>query len=732
MKLHRIMLAGLVVGTAAIAREPAPPGDPDARAAAIEAQMTPEEKTSLTIGLMAIDFGDAKAPEGAIPGAGHVSGVPRLGVPALAETDASLGVSYIGGLRGDGATALPSGVAMGASWNPDLLREAGAMIAREAHAKGFNVLLAGGINLMRDPRNGRTFEYLGEDPLHAGLLAGASVAGIQSENVISTLKHFAFNGQETGRHFLNSKISDAAARESELLAFEIAIEIGEPGAIMCAYNRVNGPYACDNDYLLNKVLKEDWGYKGWVMSDWGATPGLQAALNGLDQQSGAQLDDAPFFGEPLREAAQSDPRYAERLSDMVRRVLRSIYAVGVDRNPPQIRPIDFAANGRVAQRVAEQGIVLLRNQEDALPLSRSVRRIAIIGGFAEAGVLSGGGSSQVQGEGGPVVSVPLTGGGDALTDFLLRENYHRSSPMNAIAARAPKAKITYRDGRYVTDAVLAAKNADVAIVFATQWMTEGLDVPDLSLPRGQDALIAAVAEANPNTIVVLETGGPVVMPWLERTAAVVEAWYPGARGGEAIAAVLFGEVNPSGRLPVTFPASVEQLPRPRLDGADTVEPNFPGLGAPGQTLEVDYDIEGSDGGYRWFARKGEEALFPFGYGLSYTRFEHGDLKVNSGEAITAEFTIRNVGKRAGADVPQLYLISAAGKKKLRLAGFKRVELKPGERRKVSVELDPRILAEWENGGWSIAPGEYVFALGRSAEDFGPRADIILEERRWRP
>jgi len=702
------------------------PSDPDARAAAVEKQMTDAERVTITHGIMAIPYGATKIPDGVVLGAGYVEGVPRLGVPALAETDASLGVSYVGGLRGDGATALPSGLAMGATWDPDLIRRGGATIAGEAQAKGFNVLLAGGINLVRDPRGGRNFEYLGEDPLHSGVLGGAAIAGIQSRHVISTVKHFAINAVETGRQFHNAVIGDSALRMSDLLAFEIAIERGNPGSVMCAYNRVNGASACGNDALLNGVLKRDWGYKGFVMSDWGAVHGLDFALKGLDQQSGAQLDAKLYFGAELAEAARRDKRYKARLTDMNRRILRSMYAVGIDTYPPAKAPIDFAANARVAQNVAEQGIVLLRNR-DALPLAAKAQRIAVIGGFADSGVLSGGGSSQVQGVGGPVVAIPTVGGPFAA---VLAQSYQRSSPLEAIVARAPKADVVFRSGRYIADAVAAAKKADVAIVFATQWMTEGLDAPDLSLPDGQDALISAVAEANPNTIVVLETGSQVLMPWLGKTAAVLEAWYPGARGGEAIAAILFGDVNPSGRLPVTFPASVDQLPRPKLPGSDTVEPDFLGYGKPGQTLDIDYNVEGADVGYRWFAKRHATPLFPFGFGLSYTRFEHGPLTIVPGSSPVARFAVTNTGKRSGAEVGQVYLTGTPAGDTTRLVGFSKVMLKPGEKRILEIPIDPRLLATWKDGRWDMAAGTYRFAVGSSAADLETPVASGFPARKW--
>jgi len=700
-----------------------------ARAEATVAQMTADEKTILTHGIMPLPLGIAAVaiPADAVPGAGYISGIARLGIPALKETDASLGVAYVFGMRKDGATALPSGLAMASTWNDDLIEQGGRMIGQEARAKGFNVMLAGGVNLMRDPRNGRNFEYFGEDPLLSGRLAGHAIRGIQSNHIISTIKHFALNGQETGRKFVDSRITPAAAHESDLLAFKIGIEIGNPGSVMCAYNRVNGPWACDNDWLLNKVLKQDWGYKGFVMSDWGAVPGLESALHGLDQQSAAELDKAPYFAGPLKEAAQSDPAYAKRLDDMNRRILWAIYDNGLDKHPATPGgAIDFAANGKIAEEVARQGIVLLRNRRNVLPLAKTAKRIAIIGGFADSGVLSGAGSSQVQGEGGPAISVPL-GGTDPFSAFL-SQNYQRSVPLLAIKAAAPQADIRFRDGRYISDAVAQAKQAEVAIVFATQWSGEGLDQPDLSLPYGQDALIAAVAQANPNTIVVLQTGGPVLMPWLDKTAAVIEAWYPGARGAEAIAAILFGDANPSGRLPVSFPASEDQLPRTIVDGSDTIEPNFSGE-IPGHQgdLIANYDIEGSDVGYRWFARKALRPLFPFGHGLSYSQFETANLKI---KGTKASFSVKNTGSRSGATVAQLYLLSRNGETKRRLLGYQRVDLRPGASQRISLDIDPRLLADWKDGQWTIAAGEYRLALGDNAEETGTPVTINLPAQSW--
>jgi beta-glucosidase len=701
-----------------------------ARAAASVRSLEPAERTVLTHGIMAMQLSpdSPPPPPEAIPGAGYVAGLPRLGIPALTESDASLGVAWVGGLRHDGATALPSGLSQAASWNPDVLYAGGRMIGGEARAKGFNVLLAGGVNLTRDPRNGRTFEYLAEDPLLAGTLVGAAIRGIQSNHIISTIKHFALNGQETGRKFVDTHISEAAARESDLLAFQIGIEKGQPLSVMCAYNIVNGAHACDNDWLLNTVLKKDWGWKGFVMSDWGAVPSLDTAIHGLDQQSGAQLDPKVFFGSELADKAKTDKAWNARLDDMNTRVLTAIYAAGLDKDPA--RPggkIDVAADAAVAENAAKQGIVLLKNEGNLLPLAAHAQRIAVIGGLANLGTLSGGGSSQVAGEGGPLARVSV--GVDSPFAAFFSQAYNGSAPLAAIRKLAPQATVTFRGGDNLADAVNQAKKADVAIVFATKWSSEGLDQADLTLPDGQDALIAAVAAANPHTIVVLETGNPVAMPWLGQVPAVLEAWYPGTRGGEAIASVLLGQTNPSGRLPITFPASVSQLPRPVLDGYFDLEPDFMGNPpTPDAKLSANYDIEGSDVGYRWFARTGAKPLFPFGYGLSYTSFASDGLKV---DGLKASFTLRNTGARAGADVAQLYLVARNGAAKQRLVGFSRVTLAPGAAQAVDLTIDPRLLADWTPAGWHLAGGTYTFALGTDAEHLGPSVTAKIAGKTWK-
>ena len=697
---------------------------PDERAALLDKALTQDERIGLLHGPMSMPIFGIKKPEGAIGSAGYIPGVPRLGVPAVNESDASLGVTNPLNVRpGDGATALPSGLSLAATFNTRLAYEGGAVVGREARAKGFNVQLAGGVNLARDPRNGRNFEYVGEDPWLAGNLAGAAIKGIQDQGVVSTIKHFSLNGQETGRHFANAVIDEAAHRESDLLAFEIAIEKGQPGAVMCAYNKVNGDYSCGNHHLLNEVLKGDWGYKGWVMSDWGAVHATDYILKGLDQQSGEQLDAQVWFGAPLKAAVEKGEIPAARLSDASRRILRSMFAAGLFDKP--VAPggaIDAAANAEIARAAAAEGIVLLKTRDDLLPLAKTAKTIAVIGGHADAGVLSGGGSSQVVPPGGAKAVIPL--GGEGMMGPFRSEYFNGSSPLAAIRKAAPEAKVTFDDGRYLSAAVAAAKAADVVVVFGNQWMGEGEDAPDLSLPNGQDTLIAAVAAANPNAIVVLQTGGPVSMPWLDKAGAVIEAWYSGAKGGEAIADVLFGVVNPSGRLPVTFPASIEQYPRV----------HSPGLGLPEKTpFDVVYS-EGADVGYRRFAATGQKPLFPFGYGLSYTSFAYANLKVTGGQTLTVAFDVTNTGRRAGKDAPQVYLTDAAGKATQRLIGFEKIDLKPGETRRVTLTADPRLLASFDPKAkrWVLDKGAYQVGVGAAAVNLALKGSAAMRARTLKP
>ena len=700
--IRKILLAGFAAAIAGAANaQPAP--DPDKQAVALVRQMTPDERNILLHGFFSRPNPVNKLPQiGAPFAAGYTPGIARLGIPQLAESDASLGVAWINGKRARNATPLPSSLALAATWDVKIAYAGSAAIAQDARASGLNVLLAGGVNLTREPRNGRNFEYLGEDPLLAGTLAGETIRAIQDQHVMSTVKHYALNAQETQQSAIGVDISEDAARESDLLAFELAIERGNPGAVMCAYNHFNGPFSCGSDFLLNRVLKQDWRYPGFVMSDWGANHATADALAGLDRESGEEFDSQIFFGAPLAALDGKDAAYTNRITDMNRRILRSMIANHLFDDPAKIGTPDIARGEAAARAQAAAGTVLLKNN-GILPLLKTARRIVVIGGYANVGVMSGGGSSQVAPGSGPALAIPTTVAADDWQAMML----HPGAPVKAILARAANARVTYDTGAYPAFAAARAKDADVVIVFATQWTTEGLDVPDLNLPSGQNELIAVVAAANPRTIVVLETGGPVVMPWLDRCAAVLEAWYPGIRGADAIADILFGDVNPSGKLPITFPASMEQTPRPVLDGL---------FGFDGRQ-HVNYDIEGSDVGYRWYDRKGLTPLFPFGFGLSYTSFRYDDLKLRSeGNTIHASFTVTNTGNRAGRDTPQVYVTARGNMKGQRLIGWSNVELAPGATSRVTVDADPRLLADWstQRQRWAVPAGRYDVTVNSSA------------------
>lgn len=699
----------------------------DARADLLLREMTVEEKKLLVFGYFGSPFKERNyvPPAGIRMGsAGYIPGIDRLGIPAQWQTDAGVGVAT----QRDSSepmrerTSLPAGIATVATWNPALARQGGTMIGKEARLSGFNVMLAGGINLVREPRNGRNFEYGTEDPLLAGIMVGAQISGIQSNNIVSTIKHYALNAQETGRFVLSANIDEAGARMSDLLAFEIAMERSNPGSVMCAYNRYNGDYACENDFLLNKVLKGDWGYKGYVMSDWGAVHSTaKAANNGLDQESGYIFDKEMFFGADLLGKALADGSVPmARLDDMNRRILRALFDHGVMDNPVAVEDhkIDYDAHAKITRADAEEGIVLLKNQGDLLPLAAGASRIAVIGGHADKGVMSGGGSSTVFGRGGN--PVPGTGPKNFPGPIV----YHANPPLAAIQARAG-GTVAFDAG---TDPVAAAKlagDSDLAIVFVNQWTGEAMDFA-LTLPDNQDALVAAVAQANKRTIVVVQSGGPVFMPWLKDVGAVLAAWYPGTAGGEAIARVIYGEVDASGRLPITFPASLDQLPRPKLDGEGLPD---------GTKFDVSY-MEGATVGYKWFDQKGHKPLFPFGYGLSYTDFSYSGLTaaVGSDGTLTLSGSVTNKGARTGKAVPQLYIGPVGGgwEAPKRLAGWQKLELAPGASSRFSVPVDTRLLATFDvaKKEWVVKPGRYKVWLGASVVDLPVTTEVTLKGNRF--
>jgi beta-glucosidase len=726
IRLRAGLLAAAALSLGTVAANAFAQASPDDRAEATLKKMTQDEKLQLVFAYFASDWQGKKPPAGARYGsAGFVPGIPRLSIPPQYETDAGVGVATQGGAAVKRErTSLPSGIATAATWNSDIAFQGGRMIGSEARNSGFNVMLAGGVNLARDPRNGRNFEYGGEDPLLAGTIVGSEIAGIQSNHIISTTKHYALNDLETGRKGHDVRIDHAAARMSDLLAFQFAIERGDPGSVMCSYNKVDGDFACENDWLLNKVLKDDFHYPGYVMSDWGAVHStVKSAMNGLDQQSGWPFDDKPYFGSLLKQALAAGQVPKSRVDDMARRILRSMYAHGLADDPvAESGPIDYAANEAVSRADAEQAIVLLKNDGNLLPLN--ARRIVVIGGHADKGVLAGSGSSLVYPRGGNAVS------GLQPTGWPGPVMYFPSSPVTELQRAAPGASVTFVDGSDPAAAAAAARAADVAIVFATQWSSESIDVP-MKLDGNQDALIEAVAAANPRTAVILETNAGVAMPWAAGVPAIVEAWYPGTQGGAAIANVLTGRVNPSGHLPVTFYASEAQLPRPVRPGSNSEMDEF--------TLPYS---EGAAVGYKWVDRNNVQPLFPFGHGLSYTSFDYGPVSATPGPngGLRVQFMLRNSGTRPGAAVGQVYASAASGNWEApkRLVGFAKVELAPGAAQSVSVDVDPRLLATFDEAGhaWHIAPGTYALMLGASSRDLRSNTTVTLPAldlpSDWRP
>jgi beta-glucosidase len=700
---------------------------PDERADLVMKEMTPDEKFQLLHG-NGMPMFDPITPVNVMSnrGGGYVIGIPRLGIPALDMCDAAYGVRG-SAQNGRYSTALPADVALAASWDTAAAFEYGALIGRELRAQGYNMSLGGGANITREPRDGRTFEYLGEDPVLAGTMVAALIAGTQSQHIIGDIKHYAFNDQESGRGSADVHIGERAARESDLLAFEIGVEQGHPDAVMCAYNRVNGVFSCENNYLLNEVLKRDWRFPGFVLSDWGGTHSLEkASAAGLDHEEGGDV----FYGELYKVAVRSGRISISELDGHLHRILRSMFAAGVIDYPQQHSVVDPFASLEVARKIEEGSIVLLKNDQGELPLDAAkIHTIAVIGAHSDVGMISGGGSAQVDPPG-ESAFVP-----SALAPTPPNvEVWFPTSPLKAVQNRAPHVIVKYDSGADIAEAVDMAKGADVAIVFAYEWESEGMDLPNLSLPLHQDDLIAGVAAANAHTIVVLETGSPVTMPWINAPAAILEAWYAGSDGANAVGDVLFGAVNPSGKLPNTFPVSDADLPHPTLVKPPPKSVHFSGSVSPLQRtaglprLPVDYN-EGVKVGYKWYDAEKKPVLFPFGYGLSYTSYHYSGLTVTSGKMIKATFTLANTGARAGAEIAEVYasLPASAQEPPKRLVGWSKVKLNPGEQRTVMVEIDPKYLSifDVQKNAWTLVPGDYTILVGGSSQDLPLSAVINL-------
>lgn len=628
----------------------------------------------------------------------YVPPIPRLGIPALRTTNGPAGVGPGGAGRQAPATALPAPIALASTWDVRAAREYGRIEGAEARDLGNGLFEAPDINIARVPQNGRTFEAYGEDPYLVGQIAVANIEGIQSQREIANVKHFVANNQETNRFDINEIIGARALREIYLPAFEAAVRQGHVASVMCAYNKVNGYFNCENRPLLHGILQKEWGFRGFVISDWGATHStVDSPLAGLD----LEMPTGIYFGDALQQAVAAGRVPVSVIDEMLARRFRTMIRFGLFDRPPKRRPIPAKPDGLLARSLAEEGMVLLKNNPGALPLDAArLKSLAVIGPYAARAITGGGGSSHV---------VPL----------------YTVDPVPGIEARAgARVHVAFSDGSDPAQAAALAKSADAAIVMVGQMNREGRDHP-LDLGDGQDALVRAVAAANPRTIVVVKSGSAVLMPWAHRVAAILEAWYPGEEDGNAVAAILFGDANPSGKLPLTFPQSVSET-----FAANPAE--YPGV------AKVARYSEGVFVGYRYYDSKGLVPLFPFGYGLSYTTFAYKGLRISPtrlsrGEAprlkVQVECAVRNTGRRAGAEIAQLYVgmpsSTAVPEPPEQLKAFARVMLRPGQTTPIRFLLDARSFSYWDTTGnrWAIRPGEYRILVGSSSRDIRLRGTV---------
>lgn len=654
--------------------------------------LTPEKRAELLVHAMTLDekisqihMRDLK------PFPREVIGIERLGLPAFKISNGPLGAGPGDSPQKQPATAFPSALAIASTFYPKYAEIFGRIAAQEIALRGENLLESPGLNITRVPQNGRNFEYFGEDPFLSGRMGVAETRGIQSAGVIAEPKHFDANNQEHDRKVINEVIDERTLREIYLPAFEATVKEADPGAIMCAYPSVNGQFSCENVHLLKDVLRDDWGFQGFVQSDYTAT--RNAVANSTAGEDLAMKPD--HYADEMKAAIQSGQVSEATLDQMLIRRFAAMFRIGWFDHPPQTGPIPAKTGGLAALAIETHGAVLLKNANHQLPLNEhTVRSIALIGPYAGAAHTGGGGSSQVT----PLYTVTPEDG--------LREALGR------------QATITYNDGSDPAAAAALAKSAEVAIVMVGNKDRENVDRPNLSLPDDQDQLIAAVAAANPHTVVVLKTGGPVLMPWLDQVSAVLEAWYPGEEDGHAIADLLVGRSSPDGKLPMTFPRSEADVP------AHTPQqyPGVNGVATYSDKLEV---------GYRWYDANNVDPLFPFGFGLSYTTFKIAGLNVSSTgpAAATVSVSLTNTGNYAGVDVVQIYVgfPAAAGEPPRQLKGFARAGLKPGQTANLTIPLDARAFSIWDTASnkWAVFNGTYEIFAGDSSRDLPVHATLKI-------
>jgi len=708
---------------------------PDRRASLLLAAMTPAEKFQQLVGAPGVVV--------EIPtcyGARHVPGIARLGIPTFRITNGPVGVGQsdcvptttpnlpraaMMSTASAKATALPSAMAVAASFDPDVAAQFGDVIGVETRNHGLHVLEGPGVNLARVPQGGRNFEYFGEDPFLTGTMAVAEIRAMQKHGVIAMAKHFIANDHETNRTTENAIVADRALHELYLLPFEMAVRDGKVASVMCSYNRVNGAYMCENPALLTDVLRRQWGFDGYVQSDFFATHSTAPSLlAGMDHEMpGVALGPLqPWFSAARLQAALDKHETTQATIDTaLARRYRQMFRLGIFDRPVATTPVDVARDGAIARSIGEQAAVLLKNEGALLPLdARRVKSVALIGQAEYATkAVSGccGGSSDVI----PFTTVtPL----DGVREVLAQSKSSATATLTVVAD----------DRSNLAAAVDAAHGADVAIVLAGTIAEEGRDRPSIALANGQDSIIAAVAAANPRTIVVLKDNASTLMPWIDAVPAVLETWFPGQEDGAIMARLLFGLATPSGKLPVTFPMRESDLPASdakRWPGVDTlgaaVSASAPAsFGGSGMPTRVEYS-EGLRIGYRWFDASSVKPRFPFGFGLSYTTFALTNPSVSPRVAsattpITVSVRVTNTGKRRGADVPQVYLglPSDAGEPPKRLVAFRKVWLEPGQSTTVRMTIDPRAtnhpLGVWDEsaGRWVVRDGSYVVSVGTSS------------------
>jgi beta-glucosidase len=676
----------LLLAGAAVAGAQAQTNDFDARARDLVGQMTLQEKITELHGIH--DLVHQR----------YVPPIPRLGIPGFRIANGPAGVGPGDEHEQLPATALPAPILLAASWDPGLAREYGVVIGAEAKALDDDLLEGPDINIARVPQNGRTFEAFGEDPYLVGRMSVAEIQGIQSQGEIANVKHYAANNQESARFTINEIVGERALHEIYLPAFEASVKEGHVASVMSAYPRVNGQYCCQNDILQNQILKKQWGFQGFITSDFGAVHStVPSAMAGLD----LEMPTGKYFGDALEKAVQSGQVPVSVIDDKLVRRFRTMMQYGLFDQAGGMKSIAEYQDGQEALKIAEEGIVLLKNDGNQLPLDpNKLYNIALIGAFATNAMTGGEGSSHVKA-------------------------IYAVTPAAGIEKRAGlMAKIQLTDGKDIRKAIALAASADVAIVMVGDRETEGKDHP-ITLSGNQDELVEAVAAANPHTIVVLKSGSAVLMPWVDKVPAILEAWYPGEEDGNAVAAVLFGDVNPSGKLPMTFPKQLADLPA-------STEWQYPGVQG------IVHYSEGIFVGYRHYDQEHIQPLFPFGYGLSYTTFGFSNLAIApekmknpANMTLTVDFDVTNTGKRAGEEVAQLYVglpsTPRIPQPPEQLKRFIKVSLQPGETRHIHFELDGRSLECWNDKQhkWVVVSGPYHIMVGPSSRHLPLQGTVVV-------